>query len=878
MEMSAVGPIFRNPAEIAAFFARAAPFVDADSLQVQVDMHLSLDRIGNFEQLADNAGEMNAIFEILSEVERQGFDDGRQLPHLVIFPQGWAAMLRHPDCGARDGQAMVRVLICPCHPDDTEAVRGTLVALLAGLQDSTGRSRSTPPLIARRDMEWPADLAPVFDRDSVEAAFKQLMADDSRHDDRRIRSDVIDDHLRWLAANRPVAAPLRRDVTPAPVASSRGGTVDLKHHVVNMRFGELSRDGAFQTDASDVAAIADRARDWIDQGSGRRLVIYAHGGLVSEGLALEYARSTAAWWLENDVYPVFCIWESDALSVIWQMIAQQFGRRDTRGFDLGGIRDAAIEGLVQMFGRGIWGTMKNSARQCSAPGDRHGLTLLARELGRVFGPDAPIDLVGHSAGSIVLLHLLPVLRQAGCPAQSLQTLAPAATTALYRSGLAAGGATLRHRIYTMTDTAERDDNVVGIYGKSLLYLVAFGFEPSRPTPVSGLQRDLLGDTALVTGLAEWVNGVTREALVFSPSPNGTPQRLRSSATSHGGFDNDAATMWSVMRFIRGPGHDARITPFPEGARSVRGGDDMLPQLPDDLRQYLALMDQPAAAAPTAADRVNNPPATAHQPARIALTIGIDHYAGSARLQGCGRDSDSWRDLLEQRGYQVTQITGPERTHRDALVAHLRDFVARGRAGDSLIWHYSGHGMEVMPEFGTDNDDGDMARDQAIVASNNSIGIDAQLDHALIDDQIHTLLQALNPAAQMHVFLDSCHSGTATRLAMSGRPRSLGTLRKAHYVPHGRSFTMPPTGTRGTGYEGSNHVLYSASSAIQTAQENGSPVMGVFSRAVRDMLAGNPGAMTNAQFRARINALTVGNNQTPGVYCDPARMDHNFPLV
>lgn len=876
--MSAIGPIFRNQPEISAFFARAAPFVDAESLQVQVDVGPALTRVGDFAQLSENAGELNAIFEVISEVERQGFDDGMDLPHLVIFPSGWAAMLRHPDCGAQDGQAMVRVLICPCDPKDADAVRGTLVQLLAGLQDSTGRSRATPPLVARRDMEWPADLAPVFDRDSVEAAFKQLMADDSRRDERRIRSDVIDDHLRWLAANRPVAAPLRREVTPAPVASSRGGTVDLKHHVVNMRFGELSRDGAFQTDASDVAAIADRARDWIDQGSGRRLVIYAHGGLVAEGLALDYARSTAAWWLENDVYPVFCIWESDALSVIWQMIAQQFGRRATRGFDLGGIRDAAIEGLVQIFGRGIWATMKNSARQCSAPGDQHGLTLLARELGRVFGPDAPIDLVGHSAGSIVLLHLLPVLRQAGCPAQSLQTLAPAATTALYRSGLAAGGATLRHRIYTMTDAAERDDTVVGIYGKSLLYLVAFGFEPSRPTPISGLQRDLLEDTPLVARLADWANGVTREALVFSPSAEGTPRRLQSSAVSHGGFDNDAATMWSVMRFIRGPGHDARITPFPEAARDTRGVDDMLPRLPEDLRQYLETIDQPT---PALSERPANPPAVAHQPARIALTVGIDHYAGASRLQGCARDSDSWRDLLEQRGYHVTQITAPEQTHRDALVAHLRDFVARGRAGDSLIWHYSGHGMEVIPETGIDDDDddGDLHCDQAIVASNNSLGLEAQLDHALIDDQIHTLLQALNPAAQMHVFLDSCHSGSATRLAMSGRPRSLGTLRKANYVPHGRTLTMRRGQSRGpTGYEGSNHVLYSASSAIETAKENGWPVMGVFSRAVRDMLAGGPGAMTNTQFRARINAMTVGNDQTPGVYCDPARMDHDFPLT
>ncbi|OJH43841.1 hypothetical protein [Paracoccus sp. SM22M-07] len=229
----------------------------------------------------------------------------------------------------------------------------------------------------------------------------------------------------------------------------------------------------------------------------------------------------------------------------------------------------------------------------------------------------------------MLLHLLPVLHQAGRPAQSLQTLAPAAATALYRSGLGAGGATLRHRIYTMTDSAERDDTVIGIYGKSLLYLVALGFERLRPTAIAGLLRDLLEDPQQVAGLADWTNEVTREALVFSPTPDGTPRRLASQAVSHGGFDNDPDTMWSVMRFIRGPGQDARITPFPESAHNARGGGDaMLPDLPDDLRRYLATLDQPAAA-PQPAPSGN--PATARQPARIALTIGIDHYVRSSRL-------------------------------------------------------------------------------------------------------------------------------------------------------------------------------------------------------------------------------------------------------
>ena len=75
-------------------------------------------------RLADNAGDLNAFFEIFSEIERQDYENGSALPHLAIIPQGWVAMLRHPDCGAHDDQAQVRILICPHQPDDAAPAAG----------------------------------------------------------------------------------------------------------------------------------------------------------------------------------------------------------------------------------------------------------------------------------------------------------------------------------------------------------------------------------------------------------------------------------------------------------------------------------------------------------------------------------------------------------------------------------------------------------------------------------------------------------------------------------------------------------------------------------------------------------------------------------
>lgn len=886
-------PVFRTGAEIEAFFLRAEPFIDSTRLQVELDLGPDLSRLGSFRRLLETAGDLGATYEILGELERETFGAGNGLPHLALLPSGWVALLRHPDAGADGGTARIRLMICPAEPEDGERICASLAQLLLSLQDAVGgdssRRRKTPPLPGRNEAAWPEALQPLFSRDTLEEAYIALLAQRGTDEDSRprpSRSDLIDQYLRWLAASRPTGDALGRDHRaargPALVPAE---PVDLKHHVINMRFGELSQDGQFQTSPSDVATIAERARAWIGAGRDRRLAIYAHGGLVSERKAIEYARATAPWWIGNGVYPVFCVWESDALTTFLQLIRETLGGIRRGPFDLDEMRDAAVQRLVHMLGTPVWDGMKRSARRCSAPGNQHGLTLFLAELKRAFGnKPPPLDLVGHSAGSILLLHLLPRLKAAGLPARSFQSLAPAATTALFRAGLAGqAGDKLACRIYTMTDAAERDDNVARIYGKSLLYLISRGFEPVFGETISGLQKDLLADPVMLSQLTEWSGGVTREALVFSPTPADAPRRLQSRSETHGGFDNDPATMWSVMRFIRGPGDEDRITPFPADAvAGQRGGaGEMDMDLPEEVRTYLTVArgGGGAGAAPPASviATASAVPASARQPARLALTIGIDEYASASRLQGCVRDSGTWRDLLAERGFDVTQFIRPEETGRDQLIRHLRDFVARGAAGDTLVWHFSGHGMEIMPEFGSSSDFETTGRDQAIVASNASEKLDAQVAHALIDDDLFTILQEVHPQTSLYVFLDSCYSGSATRLSLPGRPRTMGTLQRAGYVPHRHTLTAPSARSDNV-YEGARHVLFSAASATQPALENGAPPEGVFTRAVREVLGSRPGPMTNSEFRLRLRNQITGNDQTPGLHCDAALFNQPFPLA
>ena len=102
--------------------------------------------------------------------------------------------------------------------------------------------------------------------------------------------------------------------------------------------------------------------------------------------------------------------------------------------------------------------------------------------------------------------------------------------------------------YTMNDELEQDDQSLHPYGKSLLYLVSQAFEDAVPTPILGLQKSLKQDLPLIRffGLA----GTEKVAdIVFPQTAAAAPLNARTQSITHGGFDNDIATMTSVIRRV-----------------------------------------------------------------------------------------------------------------------------------------------------------------------------------------------------------------------------------------------------------------------------------------------------------------------------------------
>ena len=130
----------------------------------------------------------------------------------------------------------------------------------------------------------------------------------------------------WVARpgvpQTPFARPRSRTTTASSgdLATAPGTDLhSLEAHVIDLaNNGRLSQSGKFtswpgQTHRAFGHMDELHAR-WAREGNPtRRVVLYAHGGVVDEALGLKIAQQQLGWWLNNHVYPLFFVWESGPL-------------------------------------------------------------------------------------------------------------------------------------------------------------------------------------------------------------------------------------------------------------------------------------------------------------------------------------------------------------------------------------------------------------------------------------------------------------------------------------------------------------------------------------------------------------------------------------
>jgi len=340
-----------------------------------------------------------------------------------------------------------------------------------------------------------------------------------------------------------------------PLAEVRPFIVDVGNN------GELSETGDYWTSEQDLQRLFSqtipeqaRQRGW----SKKRVLLYLHGGLNSEGDAAKRAIAFRDTCLQNEIYPLHIMWETGALETIGDILGDMFTKADDRagGSLFDGFRNAkdyALELTASPIGGPLWSEMKENAWRASDHRRGKGAVQLMKKYAQASFATLPekqrqgweIHVVAHSAGSILFAHALQSLCALGIPLKTVQFLAPAIRIDEFEEFVMPAmqsGACPKATIYILTKQQELDDTV-GPYGRSLLWLVSNAFENKRGTPLLGMEEYLTSHKNL--------QQQAFNEIVVSGGKHAKDAPCMSE--THGGFDNDPATMNSVLTRILGKG-------------------------------------------------------------------------------------------------------------------------------------------------------------------------------------------------------------------------------------------------------------------------------------------------------------------------------------
>jgi hypothetical protein len=165
-------------------------------------------------------------------------------------------------------------------------------------------------------------------------------------------------------------------------------------------------------------------------------------------------------------------------------------------------------------------------------------------------------------------------------------------------------------------------------------------------------------------------------------------------------------------------------------------------------------------------------------AHKALLVGINKYQmANADLNGCVNDVTNVRDiLLKYFGYKADDIrvVSDERATKKAIMERLAWLTKGAKAGDRLLFHFSGHGSQVRDR------DGDELKDKLDeILCPHDMNWNGTY---IVDDELRKIFSGLPSGVVVEVLLDSCHSGTGTRelLGLAKLPEELSF--KPRFLP------------------------------------------------------------------------------------------------
>eukprot|EP00551_Chaetoceros_affinis_P008431 CAMPEP_0203674784 /NCGR_PEP_ID=MMETSP0090-20130426/17287_1 /ASSEMBLY_ACC=CAM_ASM_001088 /TAXON_ID=426623 /ORGANISM="Chaetoceros affinis, Strain CCMP159" /LENGTH=360 /DNA_ID=CAMNT_0050540751 /DNA_START=42 /DNA_END=1124 /DNA_ORIENTATION=+ len=145
----------------------------------------------------------------------------------------------------------------------------------------------------------------------------------------------------------------------------------------------------------------------------------------------------------------------------------------------------------------------------------------------------------------------------------------------------------------------------------------------------------------------------------------------------------------------------------------------------------------------------------------AVMIGVNYTGQKGELSGCHDDVESITSyLIESHGFEKENMTvlmddgiHEPPTYRNIMVA-CRAIVRESKPGDTVFFHYSGHGGRIQ----------DINKDEADGFDETIIPSDYFRAGQITDDDLNkTLVKPMKKGVYVVALMDCCHSGTVLDL-------------------------------------------------------------------------------------------------------------------
>ena len=380
---------------------------------------------------------------------------------------------------------------------------------------------------------------------------------------------------------------------------------DLRPHIVSVgNDGELKAGGDYGATPDELRHIFEQDIPAATEGWKKlRILLYAHGGLVSEQSAVQRLAEYRPELLKAQVYPLAFIWRTDYWTTFSNILKDAVSRRRpegaldaTKDFLLDRLDDA-LEPLARAFsGKAAWSEMKENALRASDPG--RAATMVADHLKKLAaknGKSLEIHLVGHSAGSVFHAPLVKLLAERRLPIETCTLWAPACTVELFKKFYVPAMESKMLRklaVYVLKDKTERDDDCAKIYNKSLLYLVSNAFEDKERIPFFRDGVPILGMEKFFDAALRKIFSTHGAELVLAPNTEPGDSLSASEAMHHGDFDDDKKTVMSTFRRIAAGAPAKAAVKLPTLEIPVRASaKPMFPQTEASLRDRRMQIDQ-----------------------------------------------------------------------------------------------------------------------------------------------------------------------------------------------------------------------------------------------------------------------------------------------